>query len=138
MTFAKWTYRIAGIYGILLISAMALMDLDRFGREFPPALTHVEFYYGFLAVTFAWQVAFLVIGQDPARYRPFMLVTLLEKFPYAVIVSVLVAQGQTSPTFLGAAVLDSILGVLFLASYVRTRPKAAEVTPIRSLATAAA
>ena len=34
----------------------------RVGRDYPPAITHPEYFYGFLGVAAAWQVAFLVIA----------------------------------------------------------------------------
>jgi hypothetical protein len=34
---------------------------DLIGRQNPPAITHPGFYYGFITVGLAWQVAFLVI-----------------------------------------------------------------------------
>ena len=41
-----------------------------------------HFFYGFMSVAMAWQIAFLVIGLSPARFRPFMIPAILEKLGY--------------------------------------------------------
>jgi hypothetical protein len=41
-------------------------------QDEPPAITHSEFYYGFVGFAMTWQVAFLIIRRDPKRYRPLM------------------------------------------------------------------
>ena len=78
MRFAKWTFIVAGIYGILVTLPLFFQEAA-FGRDYPPPITHPEFFYGFAGVTLAWQFAFLVIGRDPARFRPMMLPAMLEK-----------------------------------------------------------
>jgi hypothetical protein len=78
MTFARWLFRIAGILGLLMLLPQYFME-ERVGQMTPPAITHPELFYGFIGVALAWQVAFLVIAQDPARYRPFMIPAVLEK-----------------------------------------------------------
>lgn len=55
---------------------------DAVGREAPPAITHPEFYYGFLVVSLAWQIGFLLIAADPIRFRPMMAIAMVEKFGY--------------------------------------------------------
>ena len=50
---------------------------QKVGIDYPPAITHPEYFYGFLGVAIAWQVAFLIIGQDPLRFRPMMLPSAL-------------------------------------------------------------
>jgi hypothetical protein len=42
-------------------------------RNDPPAITHPGFYYGFVSVGLAWQVAFFVIARDPVRFRLMMI-----------------------------------------------------------------
>jgi len=51
---------------------------DVIGRQDPPAITHPGFYYGFVSVGLAWQVAFLVIARDPVRFRLMMIPAALE------------------------------------------------------------
>lgn len=69
----------------------------------------------------AWQIAFLVIGSDPARFRLLMIPGILEKFGYVVTVAVLHGHGRLSSADAAAAVPDALLGVLFTAAFVKTR-----------------
>jgi hypothetical protein len=96
--------------------------LDRIGAQYPPAITHPDFYYGFVGIGLAWQVAFLMIGRDPLRFRPLMIAAMFEKFSYVLTVSVLYAQGRLAA---GQAVViwpDLLLGILFVAAYLKTSP----------------
>ena len=67
LKFAKTVFTLAGVWGILI--TLPLYFLRNFvDRQSPPAITHPEFYYGFVGVTLTWQLVFLIIGRDPARY----------------------------------------------------------------------
>jgi hypothetical protein len=55
---------------------------DIIGRQDPPPITHPAFYYGFVGVGLAWQVAFLIIATNPTRFRPLMVAGMIEKFSY--------------------------------------------------------
>ena len=68
----------------------------------------------------AWQVAFLIISRDPVRYRSLMLATLVEKFSYAIAVPILFSQGRVTGMILAFALIDLLLGVLFVLAYART------------------
>jgi len=121
MKFAKWTFILAGVYGLLLLTPMLFLE-QRLSQDSPPPITHPEYFYGFLLVTLAWQVSFLVIGMDPVRYRPLMLLAgLLEKFPYSLAVITLFALGRVSQVVLGLGVVDLVLGALFVAAYFRSK-----------------
>ena len=121
MSFARRTFRIAGIYGLVALLPQLFLE-QRIGRDNPPAITHPEYFYGFLLVTIAWQVAFLVIASDPVRFRPLMLVAaLLEKFPFALTMFGMVAAGRVASAVTLFAAIDVILGVLFLVSWFRTK-----------------
>ncbi|HET8839867.1 MAG TPA: hypothetical protein VFN35_00310 [Ktedonobacteraceae bacterium] len=119
MKFAKTVFLIAGIYGILVVTplffAEGVVDATQ-----PPAITHPEYYYGFACVTLAWQVLFLVLSRDPLRYRPMMLMAILEKV--SGIVFILLVLLHRSPPSMLIGVVDVILGALFLIAYVRTAP----------------
>lgn len=104
MRFAKWTFRIAGIYGLI-----ALIPLY-FRR--PPA-THAEFFYGFIGIAIAWQIVFLVIAGNVARFRPIMPAAVLEKVAFGVPALILFSQGRLATEFLVAGILDLVLAVLF-------------------------
>ena len=120
MKFAKWSYLIAGVYGLLFMSYLALTQ-TQYSQNYPPAVNHLELYYGFVFVTLAWQIAFLIISRDPARYRPLMPVTWLEKFSFTVIAFVLYGQGQLAAPLLGGGLIDLVLGILFVISFFKTR-----------------
>jgi hypothetical protein len=47
MSFARITFRIAGIWGLLILTPLYFF-FDRIGRDYPPPITHPDFYYGFL------------------------------------------------------------------------------------------
>jgi hypothetical protein len=68
MRFARWVFLLAGIYGIVAIGPQYFME-EKIGQDYPPAITHPEYFYGFIGVGLAWQVAFLIIARDPARFE---------------------------------------------------------------------
>jgi hypothetical protein len=119
MKFAKAVFTIAGVWGLLLLTPMYFL-FDHIGHEFPPPINHPDLYYGFLAVTLAWQVAFLIIARDPSRYRPIMIGAILEKFLYVVTMLVLFVQGQIQPGQFAVAIPDLVLGLLFVAAFLKT------------------
>ena len=119
MRFAKAVFRIAGIWGVIILVPLYFM-YDSIGRQYPPPITHPDFFYGFLAVTVAWQVAFLVIASDPIRFRPLMVPAMLEKFIYVVTMIVLYAKGQLQFGQFAVAIPDLVLGSLFVVAYLKT------------------
>jgi hypothetical protein len=88
MRFAKWVFRIGGASGLFLIVPSYFLE-GRTGEDFPPPINHPEYYYGFVGVTLAWQILFLIIGSDPVRYRPAMLLAMVEKSGFVVAIAVL-------------------------------------------------
>jgi hypothetical protein len=119
MKFAKLTFLIAGIYGLLALVPLYFME-QQTGRDYPPPITHPEYYYGFIGVAVAWQLAFLVLSRDPVRYRPLMPVAVVEKAGFFIPAVILYLQHRLSPFMLGAGCIDGVLGVLFVASYLKT------------------
>jgi hypothetical protein len=114
--FARRVFRGAGVYGVLVLAPQYFLA-ERVGRDAPPPLTHPEFYYGFVGTALAWQVAFLLVGRDPLRYRPLMIPAVLEKLAFGVPAVVLYARGQLAPTLLGFGLVDLTFGALFAAAY---------------------
>lgn len=115
----KWIYRVAGIYGLLVMLPQYFLE-SRIGRDDPPAITHPEYFYGFIGVTVAWQVAFLVISADPVRFRPLMPVTWLEKLGFGPAVLILGALGRAGSQVMFFGTLDMLLGVLFVLAWLQT------------------
>jgi hypothetical protein len=122
MKIATWIYRIAGVYGLLVI--VPLFFLERvIAQNDPPAITHPEYYYGFAVVTVAWQLAFFVIAHNPQRFRPLMPVTWIEKL-YGFFAIALYTQGRISTQTLALGLIDLLLGVLFVCAFWASRPRA--------------
>lgn len=119
MRFAKLVFLVAGIYGLIALVPMYFME-EQTGRDYPPPVTHPEFYYGFIGVAVAWQLAFLVMSREPVRYRPLMIPAVVEKFSFGIAVAVLYLQQRVSTLIVGAATIDSILGVLFVLAFLKT------------------
>jgi len=119
MKFAKIVFRIAGIWGLLIITPLYFI-FDLIGRKDPPPITHPGFYYGFVGVAFVWQIAFLIISTDPVRFRPLMIAAILEKLAYSIPLLILISQKRTSPNDLVFAGIDLLLCFLFVAAYLRT------------------
>ena len=121
MIFARRVFLIAAVYGIIVLLPQYFLE-DRTGRDFPPAITHAEYYYGFIGIALAWQVVFLIISRDPHRYRPIMIPAILEKATFGFAAIALFVAGRLNMQMLGAGVLDLVLGTLFVIAYVRTAP----------------
>jgi hypothetical protein len=126
MRFAKVVFWVAGLWGFLVITPLYFM-FDLIGQKDPPAITHPGFYYGFAGLGLAWQLAFLFIARDPMRLRPMIIPSVVEKFAYAIAIVGLVAQGRTRPSDLVFAATDTLLGLLFIAAYVKTGEKEIEI-----------
>ena len=120
MRFAKLVFLGAGIYGLVVMLPQYFLE-EKTGRDFPPPINHPEYYYGFIGVVVAWQVLFLLIARDPARYRVMMIPAVLEKASFAIAVIVLFLQDRVAPVMLGFAIIDLILGALFVVAYVKTQ-----------------
>ena len=120
MKFARIVFLIAGVYGLLALLPLYFLE-NQTGRDYPPPITHPEYYYGFIGVSVAWQLVFLVMSTDPIRYRPLMLPAIVEKASFLIPVIVLYLQQRVSSFMLGVASIDGILGVLFFISYLKCR-----------------
>ena len=122
MRFAKVVFTLAGIRGIaVLLPFYWLVDVT--GRRYSAPTDHLGFFWGFFAVALAWQIAFLMIGSDPMRFRPFMIPAMLEKFGYVGTLAVLLGQGRISALDAQPLWPDMVLGILFVVAFVKTRPK---------------
>ena len=64
MKFAKIVFRIAGIWGFLVIAPLYFIA-DLIGKKDPPPLTHLAFYYGFVGVA--------LVGSERVRGQPEMV-----------------------------------------------------------------
>jgi hypothetical protein len=123
MKFARTVFLIAGIYGLLVMLPQYFLE-GRIGRDTPPPISHPEFYYGFIGVTMAWQVLFLLISNDPLGYRAMMIPAVLEKAVFVTPIIILFLQGRIAPLMLAPAGLDLVLGILFVIAFLKTRSAA--------------
>ena len=119
MRFARRVFQVAGIYGLIVLVPQFFLEAKT-GRDFPPAINHPEYYYGFIGVAVAWQFLFLVLARNPQRYRPMMIPAVLEKAGFGIAVVVLFLGNRVSAFMLGPALIDMILGALFVISYLKT------------------
>ena len=120
MRFAQVVFIGAGIWGIAVLTPFYWL-VDVTGRRYAPPTEYPHFFYGFFAITMAWQFAFLVIGSNPILFRPLMVPSMFEKFSYVVTLVVLYNQARISAADVQAAIPDLILGILFVVAFVKTR-----------------
>jgi hypothetical protein len=128
MRFARNVFIAAGIWGLLIVTPLYFL-YETVGRQYPPPVTHPDFYYGFVSVTLTWQVAFLVIATDPIRFRPLIIAAVLEKFGYLATLSTLYIQGRLQFGQFAVVSPDAILMLLFVAAFIKTPARAAAAQP---------
>ena len=121
MKFARIVFRIAAVWGFLVLTPLYFM-FDLIGRQDPPPITHPAFYYGFVSIGLVWQIAFWIIGGDPVRLRPMMILAVLEKFSFGIVETILYSQHRLHGSDLALGCIDMLWGVLFLVSFFRTDP----------------
>lgn len=130
MRFAKIVFLAGGIYGLVVVTPLYVLR-SFIERLMPPAISHPEFYYGFVGAVVVWHVLFLVIAGEPARYRAMMPVAALEKLAFGAPTLALCLTGAASKLWIPGAVIDLLLGALFIAAFVKvkgTAPPAAANT----------
>jgi hypothetical protein len=123
MKFARNVFIIAGVWGLAVLTPL-YFTFDLIGRSYPPAITHADLYYGFVGVALVWQIAFLIIATNPARYRPIMIAAILEKLVYVATLGTLYLRGELQIGQAAVAVPDLLLAVLFIAAFIRTPERA--------------
>jgi len=120
MKFARWVFAIAAVYGLALITPMYFAEAQ-IGRNDPPAITHPEYFYGFIGVTLAWPLVFVMLARRPLEYRPIMLAAVVEKAAYGIAAVALFLQERVSPLVGVFGIVDLTLGTLFAISFYMTR-----------------
>lgn len=119
MKFAKYLFLFAGISGLIMLVPQYFLE-EKTGRDFPPAITHPEHFYGFIGVAITCQVMFLIISRNPVRYRAMMIPAVLEKFSFAVAVAILFLQNRVAAMIFGLGMMDLALGLLFALAFFKT------------------
>jgi hypothetical protein len=116
MRLAKWVFRVAGVYGIVMLAPAYFLE-----TTFTDSL-HPEFYYGFLGVGLAFQALFLMLASDPSRYRPMMIPAILEKVSYGVATFWLFFADRADSSVLLGGCVDWLFVGLFALAYLATAP----------------
>ena len=119
MEFARRVFVAAGVYGLLVVSPLYFLE-SRLNEQLPPPITHPEYYYGFVGVTLAWQMMYLMIGRHPIKYRAIMLVAILAKASYGIAGFMLYAAGRIPLVVLLGGTIDLVWVVLFAIAYGKT------------------
>ncbi|MDQ2833032.1 MAG: hypothetical protein M3Y50_04655 [Acidobacteriota bacterium] len=120
MRFSRVWFSIAGWWGMVSLTPLFFL-YNLVGSKNPPPITHPEYYFGFLCVALAWQIAFLLIARDPAKYRIMMLPAMVEKFGYAISCFILAAKHMAAGTTAVFGKLDLVLGIGFFVAWRATR-----------------
>ena len=119
--FSRLVFLIAGSVGLIQMVPLYFYE-NTLNQTQPPAITHPEFYYGFIGIVIAWQIAFLIISRDPVRYRPLMPAIFLEKLLFPIGTFVLYVEGRVhSFAMVGSATLDLVWLGLFITIWVKLR-----------------
>ena len=120
MRLARIIFIGAGIWGIAVLTPLYwLVDIS--GRHYLPPNDYPQFFYGFIAVAIAWQIAFLVIGSNPARFRMLMIPAMIEKFAYISTLILMYGRAQISSIDVQPAIPDGLIGLLFIVAFWATR-----------------
>ena len=122
MKFAKWVFTGAGIYGLLTVTPQYL--LESYVSKATGPITYPEYFYGFIGVTVAFQIVFLIIGRDPIRLRPIMPACWVEKISFGAAIFPLYLAHRVQISVVIFASIDLVLCTLFIAAWFKTAPAA--------------
>ena len=127
MKFARWVLIIAGVYGMIAIVPLYFSEAQ-INIDFPPAITHPEYFYGFLGVAISWQILFFILAINPLRYKLMIIPAIIEKFSYGIAVIVLFSQHRIHTMILSSGIVDLIFGILFIVAVFKVEPEKPKVT----------
>ena len=116
-------FTLAGIYGLLILTPFLFLE-RRIAEASPGGMTHPEYYYGFIGAALVMQLVYLVIGRDPARFRPLMPVAALAKATFFATILILYLQEKVPAPALEFASVDALLAFAFLYAWRATPLKA--------------
>ena len=119
MKFARVVFIGAGVWGLTVLTPLYWL-FDITGRRYQAPIDYPHFFFGFVSVAMAWQIAFLIIGSNPVRFRALMIPAILEKLGFVSTLAVLHAQSRISAVDAEAAVPDLMLCVLFVVALAKT------------------
>ena len=120
MRFARIVFTCAGVWGLVVLVPL-YFSRDLIGTLYPPAITHPDFFFGFIGVGIAWQIAFLLIGRNPVGLRAMMGPAIVEKFIYVFTLTALYGDGSLQFGQFVVAVPDFVLGTLFIIAFFKVQ-----------------
>jgi len=109
--FASWVFLLAAIYGIPASATLFLTDAPD---------PHRLLYFAFGGIALVFQLVFLVISRDPARYVALMPLCILEKLSFGVPAPIFYARGLTDQNMALGGAMDLVLAVFFLFAWRKT------------------
>ena len=118
MRFARWTFGLAALWGIIVVGPLYFLE-GQIAETAPPAITHPEYYYGFIGTVLAWQLVYALIATDPMRYRPIMLIGALGKAAFFAACLALYLLGRADAVLPFATAPDLLLALLFCVAWAR-------------------
>jgi len=96
MKFARVVFWVTAIYGVTVTPPLYFNE-QKLAMQYPPAITHAEYYYAFAGVALAWQILFVFIALHPDRHRTIMVPCVLEKLSLLPTFLILSPQGRFPP-----------------------------------------
>jgi hypothetical protein len=131
MKTARWIFRVAAIYGLIVLLPLYFLE-QPIGRETPPALTHPEYFYGFIGAAGAMQLIYWLISTDPIRFCRVIPIAVLAKLSFVVPAVMLALDSRLSGAPLALAAIDLCLAMAFSVAYRAVKrvlpPQAAFIT----------
>ncbi|MGB2963010.1 MAG: hypothetical protein WBB69_03400 [Anaerolineales bacterium] len=116
MKLARWTFRTAGIFGLIVMVPLLFAE-KLIVQIMPPVVNHPEFFYGFVILNICWQILYLFLSKDPVRFRPIMIPSFFAKASGPVALMWLYFQGRISRQWITTTILDGVFAILFLISF---------------------
>ena len=107
MKFAKWIFRTAGIFGLIVMIPMLFVE-NMIKQIMPPAVNHPEFFYGFVILNICWQILYLFLARDPMRFRPMMVPSFLAKASGPAALTWLYLQNRISSQWMTTIMMDDV------------------------------
>ena len=110
--FASRLYRIAAIYGVIVLLPLYFAPLPD-----PYRLNLI----GFAGAALVFQGMFWIIARDPLRFLPLVRLSVFEKLCFGVPAIAFWLRGQGDGVTATFGAIDLILAVLFLTTWLRLR-----------------
>ena len=130
MKFARYVFGLASAYG-LLVTLPLFFSEQRFGIDYPPPITHAEYFYSFAAMTLVWQLLFIAVAVRPLRYRVVIPFCILEKLGLLPAFIIMFPQGRFPLLWIPLMLIDFAFGAAFAAAFFKTREMATKESTAR-------